>query len=43
MTSPRAKRKIKRRIENDAYAKDAKAWIGKIKSADRLKYDRPVN
>lgn len=38
--SPRKKRRI---IENDAYAKDARYWRGKPKSADRLLYDKPVN
>jgi hypothetical protein len=36
-------RKRKRFLENEAAAVEARFWIGKIKSADRLQYDRPVD
>lgn len=39
----KALRKMRRRAENDFYAKDARFWVGKIKSADRMQYDRPIN
>ena len=41
--SDRAKRKIRRRQENEAYAVNARFWINKIKSADRKLYDRPTD
>jgi hypothetical protein len=41
--TPRALRKLRRRAENDFYAKDARFWAGKIKSADRMQYDRPAD
>lgn len=41
--SRRALRKLKRRAENDFYAKDARFWNGKLKSADRMNYDKPIN
>lgn len=37
---PRARRRL---VENEADAKDARFWIGKIKSADRMLYDRPAD
>jgi hypothetical protein len=40
--SSKALRKLKRRAENDAYAKEARFWE-KPKTALRLGYDRPVN
>lgn len=37
-------RKLKRFLENEFYAKDARFWNGKIKSADRtLVHDQPVD
>ena len=36
-------RKKKRQTENNLYAKTARFWKGKIKSADRMFYDKPVN
>lgn len=37
-------RKLKRFLENEKYAVDARFWIGKIKSADRSElHTRPVN
>ena len=41
--SRKAIRKLRRCMENDFYAKDARFWINKIKSADRMLYDRPVD
>jgi hypothetical protein len=40
--SPKAMRKLRRRVENDAYAKDARFWLN-LKSADRMGYKKPVN
>lgn len=40
--SKRAKRKKRRRIEAESYAKDARFWRNQ-KSADRLGYNRPVD
>lgn len=42
MATKRALRKLRRRLESDAYAKEARFWR-KLKSADRLGYDKPVN
>lgn len=39
----KALRKMRRRAVNDFYAQDARFWVGKIKSADRMQYDQPVN
>jgi hypothetical protein len=39
----RALRKLKRRAENEFFAQEARFWIDKIKSADRMLYDRPVD
>lgn len=36
-------RRRKRALENDFYAATAQAWSGKIKSADRLAYDKPAD
>lgn len=41
--SEKAKRKLRRRAENDFYAQDARFWIGRIKSAERMGYDQAVN
>jgi hypothetical protein len=40
--SPKALRKLRRRAENDTYAKDARFWMN-LKSADRMGYKNPVN
>jgi len=42
VTTKRAKRKIRRRIENDAYAETARFWRNQ-RSADRMLYDKPVD
>lgn len=39
-TNPRKRRRF---MENELAAKDARFWIDKIKSADRMLYDRPVD
>lgn len=39
----KALRKLRRRAENEFCARDARFWIGKIKSADRMLYDRPAD
>jgi hypothetical protein len=45
MTEPsiRSKKRLRRRLECEAYAKDARFWKNKIKSADRKFYDRPTD
>lgn len=41
---PKNPRKLKRFIENEAYAKDARFWVGKIRSADRSEmHAQPIN
>jgi hypothetical protein len=40
--SAKGKRKLRRKAENEFYAKDARFWHNP-KSADRMGYDRPVN
>lgn len=39
----KAIRKMRRHFENEVYAEEARFWIGKIRSADRLGYKVPVN
>lgn len=39
-TNPRKRRRF---LENEFYAKDARHWVGKIKSADRMDYDQPID
>ena len=41
--SIRAKRKLRRKAEVAAYAVEARFWIGKIKSADRILHDKPID
>jgi hypothetical protein len=43
MPSNKALRKRRRRLENEAYAQDARFWNGKIKSADRMGYKHPAD
>jgi hypothetical protein len=38
----KALRKLRRKAENDAHAKDARFWLN-IKSADRMGYKKPVD
>ena len=40
--SPKALRKLRRRVENDAYAKEARFWE-KPKTALRMGYDKPID
>ena len=40
---PTNPRKLKRFLENEFYAKDARFWIGRVKSADRTGSLRPIN
>jgi hypothetical protein len=40
--TPKAIRKLRRRIENDVYAKEARFWANP-KTAVRMGYDKPVN
>lgn len=41
---PTNPRKLKRFLENEAHAREARFWVGKIKTADRsLLHDQPVN
>jgi hypothetical protein len=41
--TPRAARKLRRHLAADAAAKEARFWVGKIKSADRMAYTHPAN
>lgn len=43
MPSSKSLRKLRRKLENEAYAKEARFWDGKIKSADRMHYNHPVD
>jgi len=40
--SPKASRKMRRRVDNDAYAREARFWE-KPKTPLRMGYDKPVN
>jgi hypothetical protein len=40
--SPKALLKLRRRVENDAYAKEARFWE-KPKTALRMGHDKPIN
>jgi hypothetical protein len=41
--TPKALRRLKRHLEAEREAENARFWVGKVKSADRLLYTTPVN